>query len=197
MLRGEKIPIPLPLQSNPLITYLVESKIKLIIFVDLNIVTLYSFVVGDVSCFYRRTQPLRTSIIRHFLSTYANLWPSKEMKENHKGTWNKLSKNIYQYNFLALTSYFSFNCEISSIFLVAVQSMTSQGGSYHTHAGNTIILWHETCGYRTDDSLERVSCLYFLPYTTELTICGEHIILDKAGSAKVLKDMFEIYVVQK
>ena len=49
----------------------------------------------------------------------------------------------------------------------------------------------------TNNGIERVSCLYFLPYTTELTICGEHIILDKAGSAKVLKDMFEIYVVQK
>ena len=60
-------------------------------------VALYSFVVCDVSCFYRRTLPLTTSIIRHFLSTYANLWLSKEMEENHKETSNKLRKGRFNF----------------------------------------------------------------------------------------------------
>ena len=113
--------------------------------------------------------------------------PAKEMKENHKGTCNKLSR-------MYLLSTFKGGTNISTVkyyqssFRIAVQSMTSQWGSCHTHAGNTIILWHETCGYRRDDSLERVSCLYFLAHTTELTMCSGYII--HSNSLKNVKIIF-------
>ena len=60
--------------------------------------------------------------------------------------------------------------------------MTRQWGSYELHAVNThdTVTWDVVWISERDDSLERVSCLYFLPYTIAQN-CGGDIIDHKIG----------------